>query len=193
MPPTRLSWSSEETPPRTWGRQERIADLEEVFGNTPTHVGKTPTPPSGSLSGRKHPHARGEDAVTRIESPPLIETPPRTWGRRTAVDQCAGELGNTPTHVGKTGFLQRRVVMMKKHPHARGEDGAARFCPARYKETPPRTWGRPFKVVLQLAPDGNTPTHVGKTTPRFVRASAAGNTPTHVGKTLQINGFDIVI
>ena len=33
---------SEETPPRTWGRQYLIPNIKTDDRNTPTHVGKTP-------------------------------------------------------------------------------------------------------------------------------------------------------
>ena len=51
---------------------------------------------------QKHPHARGEDTVLQIIYIFLLETPPRTWGRREVRHQLTDRVGNTPTHVGKT-------------------------------------------------------------------------------------------
>ena len=51
-----------ETPPRTWGRQERVNIRPSSLRNTPTHVGKTRAYGGSALPDKKHPHARGEDA-----------------------------------------------------------------------------------------------------------------------------------
>ena len=50
-----------ETPPQAWGRQDRMNAIHSLFGNTPTGVGKTTTPPPWRWTPRKHPHRRGED------------------------------------------------------------------------------------------------------------------------------------
>ncbi len=51
-----------------------------------------------------------------------IETPPRMWGRLARRLQGGDELGNTPTHVGKTQPVPVYLNRRKKHPHACGED-----------------------------------------------------------------------
>ena len=174
------------------------------MGNTPTHVGKT-TPQSFTLlGGQKHPHARGEDPLKRSRSRAVLETPPRTWGRRKNHRTRLRRWRNTPTHVGKTPPPYKACTAFGKHPHARGED--ARISPFIVcgSETPPRTWGRRESVQCAVLIKGNTPTHVGKTlldimltqfileTPprtlgrpcRRRRPSPLHrNTPTHVGKT----------
>ena len=73
-----------------------------MFGNTPTHVGKTVWASVDNHAIQKHPHARGEDdrAVTPARKPG--ETPPRTWGRQANEFSAAAMARNTPTHVGKT-------------------------------------------------------------------------------------------
>ena len=53
----------QETPPRTWGRPELLQGGTYLFGNTPTHVGKTSFSPSVENNLWKHPHARGEDGA----------------------------------------------------------------------------------------------------------------------------------
>ena len=72
----------EETPPRTWGRPLRDADLYGYVGNTPTHVGKTFFEAGADLFDEKHPHARGEDERLIAALEEKKETPPRTWGRQ---------------------------------------------------------------------------------------------------------------
>ena len=53
--------SSQETPPRAWGRRVAHAPVRGLLGNTPTCVGKTPPPNPSAPLNRKHPHVRGED------------------------------------------------------------------------------------------------------------------------------------
>ena len=72
-------------------------------------------------------------------------------------------IGNTPTHVGKTWPKRSCAAHLKKHPHARGEDGCWYTFTVVVLETPPRTWGRLIKAVQPLKEERNTPTHVGKT------------------------------
>ncbi len=111
----------------------------------------------------KHPHARGEDALSRCKACRTAETPPRTWGRLAHErSRCAYER-NTPTHVGKTAWHRCRSGAGRKHPHARGEDPAENPPSLCEEETPPRTWGRPRGLPGPRARHGNTPTHVGKT------------------------------
>ena len=131
--------------------------------NTPTHVGKTKYGTLDTLPFGKHPHARGEDSRTTLHRNRVTETPPRTWGRLRPNLNHPQELGNTPTHVGKTLGLQRPRSPRWKHPHARGEDATASASWSHFTETPPRTWGRLLTLAASSAGPGNTPTHVGKT------------------------------
>ncbi len=137
----------EETPPRTWGRQIRNQPGNAPPRNTPTHVGKTTPSATPTCSRRKHPHARGEDLEGIIMVRGILETPPRTWGRLKQIEQNVHASGNTPTHVGKTDGDGRRCTHDEKHPHARGEDRSRPPLMRRCTETPPRTWGRPMRVV----------------------------------------------
>ena len=91
-----------ETPPRTWGRQERAPDIFLSVRNTPTHVGKTVDGAEVLPLFEKHPHARGEDFQAALKRDGKEETPPRTWGRLHRPEPRENALRNTPTHVGKT-------------------------------------------------------------------------------------------
>ena len=115
------------------------------------------------LWARKHPHARGEDAISAAVFPSNGETPPRTCGRLKAYADTEKTRRNTPTHVGKTGTPENRYVKVGKHPHARGEDAARAAASASVLETPPRTWGRLTPRPNSQTISRNTPTHVGKT------------------------------
>ncbi len=51
-----------ETPPRAWGRLLSAENIEVIFRNTPTGVGKTEGGFFSPQMPQKHPHGRGEDA-----------------------------------------------------------------------------------------------------------------------------------
>ena len=166
-----------ETPPRTWGRRCTEWSHPTSRGNTPTHVGKTRPSKDGTAPRGKHPHARGEDSLSVPADRAMRETPPRTWGRQAREHPPTQELGNTPTHVGKTGVWREAESAGQKHPHARGEDQQP--CPDSSKkiETPPRTWGRQREPDHRARPSGNTPTHVGKTVRLAIAIWPAGKHP----------------
>ena len=54
-----------ETPPRAWGRHKKSVAARRRSRNTPTSVGKTPSPSSMGRIYEKHPHERGEDLESR--------------------------------------------------------------------------------------------------------------------------------
>ncbi len=73
-----------------------------------------------------------------------METPPRMWGRLERAEQTFLKNRNTPTHVGKTDLSKLKAAVLRKHPHACGEDECAIATLERLLETPPRMWGRPY-------------------------------------------------
>ena len=115
------SFSVPETPPRAWGRLDRVPP----WGNTPTSVGKTSGKAFFDRVGEKHPHERGEDIFSSSRLIAVTETPPRAWGRHDGAQHRDLLPGNTPTSVGKTYCLQSGVLTFEKHPHERGEDSQA--------------------------------------------------------------------
>ncbi len=119
-----------ETPPRAWGRRHEQHRAVHRRGNTPTCVGKTRYQHHGLCRLQKHPHVRGEDAMSREPKDYKAETPPRAWGRRCAARRSSRSKGNTPTCVGKTPPFLSKPSTTQKHPHVRGED-SPRFRPAR--------------------------------------------------------------
>ena len=91
-------------------------------GNTPTDVGKTRIAGCIASDSEKHPHGRGEDCFLSATMRAVLETPPRTWGRRFPETAPAYDDRNTPTDVGKTVPSWLTVPLSQKHPHGRGED-----------------------------------------------------------------------
>ena len=96
-----------ETPPLTWGRPSWREIKGMQVRNTPTHVGKTQKCIHDCMTQKKHPHSRGEDFILKLQRSQKRETPPLTWGRRYLMRLHVDILGNTPTHVGKTGVPAR--------------------------------------------------------------------------------------
>ena len=111
----------------------------------------------------KHPHVRGEDAISQSNPNSELETPPRAWGRLNELLCALRVWGNTPTCVGKTPRSVPAYAVYWKHPHVRGEDPSFIFPGNWFAETPPRAWGRLIAVVLAKNSVRNTPTCVGKT------------------------------
>ena len=147
---------------------------------------------------------RGEDKRTFLRRLPLLETPPRAWGRHALYFKRRASFGNTPTCVGKTSASVKVSISTWKHPHVRGEDFNKLAGTVSDVETPPRAWGRPHQRISTRVCTGNTPTCVGKTSVHFggdeehgkhphVRgednkrstflSDSIRNTPTCVGKT----------
>src|SRR5690606_7269087 len=106
-----------------------------------------------------------------------LETPPRTWGRHHSVRSPQLKHGNTPTDVGKTIWHSTACIESRKHPHGRGEDPTIEARGYRRRETPPRTWGRPFSSLDGCILRRNTPTDVGKTQRRAHAATSVWKHP----------------
>ena len=111
-----------ETPPRAWGRRPPCRRTTLDIRNTPTSVGKTGIGQQLAEGRRKHPHERGEDGAGWRSCDHEAETPPRAWGRQQFFDERHAHIRNTPTSVGKTVLRKLLLMLIRKHPHERGED-----------------------------------------------------------------------
>ena len=109
---------------------------------TPTRVGKTSQSIWQLIQVWKHPHACGEDQPLPGLTSPILETPPRVWGRLSNLWCEIISIGNTPTRVGKTIPQAVSKILLRKHPHACGEDLVWDEKNNEPRETPPRVWGR---------------------------------------------------
>ena len=94
---------------------------------------------------------------------PMLETPPRAWGRQVHRRRAVPFGGNTPTGVGTTIQQAVKQARREKHPHGRGDDTRQVVERAMSEETPPRAWGRLVAAVRVRRQGGNTPTGVGTT------------------------------
>ena len=70
---------------------------------------------------------------------------------------------NTSTDVEKTRASSATSDRAWKHLHGRGEDFTRKQRCGHTRETPPRTWRRLRKPILQKQPSRNTSTDVEKT------------------------------
>ena len=133
----------DETPPRTWRGLKTYCLVYLRHRNTSTHVERTIGAIGGIGGIGKHLHARGEDFDL-------------DGAKRFTVR-------NTSTHVERTTRGRIKITLREKHLHARGEDEGLKMTRMCTSETPPRTWRGPRKVVHQSPPNGNTSTHVERT------------------------------
>ena len=110
------------SPPRAWGRPRRIE--AEIGGHrfTPTCVGTTPAAPRPSTIWAVHPHVRGDDVCSALQFGDMLGSPPRAWGRRASAPCHFVALRFTPTCVGTTCSISRRLSPLSVHPHVRGDD-----------------------------------------------------------------------
>ena len=182
-----------ETPPHAWGRPcwEKLRKGSDA--NTPTCVGKTPRKIQSLDGRRKHPHMRGEDAITSAHVPVWEETPPHAWGRLRLKCPDLASIRNTPTCVGKTKRIVRHDKVIWKHPHMRGEDSSrlqGKHCKA---ETPPHAWGRQRFSKQTGRKVRNTPTCVGKTAARAVVNRAVRKHPHMRGEDFRVFGNEEIV
>jgi len=140
-------------------------------------VGKTCRHGKPLVQIEKHPHGRGEDALSLYTSSDDGETPPRAWGRLKGISGLFAFDRNTPTGVGKTIYGERPPLDDWKHPHGRGEDLSLISLLEGREETPPRAWGRRGLHEIMINKPGNTPTGVGKTAAGAEGAVGAGKHP----------------
>ena len=110
------------SPPRAWGRRERVALgwIGDRF--TPTCVGKTATVTPLAMATAVHPHVRGEDSNRWTAASTPAGSPPRAWGRLGARRVRGFPFRFTPTCVGKTSSKPGSTNHLPVHPHVRGED-----------------------------------------------------------------------
>ena len=110
-----------------------------------------------------HPHGCGEDDFGARRWIDYSGSPPRVWGRLCPHHWHGSAARFTPTGVGKTSLQHPADSPVAVHPHGCGEDALRLPADLPADGSPPRVWGRLFK----MKPDGGverfTPTGVGKT------------------------------
>jgi hypothetical protein len=146
-------------------------------------VGKTTVAVGRLWRREEHPHACGETLTSCIEAISARGTPPRVWGKLTAIRAdlkasgntltCVGEnvgcatIGETPPRVWGKHLLRRpRGRDPGDTPTCVGKTVTGRRDLAGTRGAPPRVWGKQNDDQRRDGDDrGNTPTCVGKTYP----------------------------
>ena len=131
------------SPPRAWGQPQaqRLVVLELRF--TPTRVGTTAESSSQRTQSPVHPHARGDNAMSRAPQRKIHGSPPRAWGQRNHGGGYWSLLRFTPTRVGTTRVACPPHPPFPVHPHARGDNANIPGPGPDNHGSPPRAWGQP--------------------------------------------------
>ncbi len=132
------------SPPRVWGRHAGATNAQFAARITPTCVGKTAVSPTCRPALPDHPHVCGEDCLRVVNHHGALGSPPRVWGRHTAVWDIYPAQRITPTCVGKTQARRLTVRRTGDHPHVCGEDTSLAAIAVPSPGSPPRVWGRHF-------------------------------------------------
>ena len=151
------------SPPRAWGRPSIPAYRRPRGRFTPTCVGTTVGEGCSGSSSAVHPHVRGDDVPPTTRPEAVIGSPPRAWGRRTALVFPSSHCRFTPTCVGTTAPGVAHQTASTVHPHVRGDDCGHPVLFETMTGSPPRAWGRRVTCLLQRQLKRFTPTCVGTT------------------------------
>ena len=130
------------SPPRAWGRRERLGAFALVTRFTPTCVGTTSCCLAQSQGATVHPHVRGDDPGPKETIGPVCGSPPRAWGRLRIRPTRPTTFRFTPTCVGTTFSGRPRAARVSVHPHVRGDDPGSGSRYVAQSGSPPRAWGR---------------------------------------------------
>jgi len=133
-----------------------------------------------------HPHGRGENVVFSWADEAGFGSPPRAWGKWSIGTDRISVLRFTPTGVGKmnsslvelcaerftpTGVGKIKVTRLCKwlytvHPHGRGENKNELSGQLEAYGSPPRAWGKWYRIAVSSHTLRFTPTGVGKIYPK---------------------------
>ena len=150
---------------------------------TPTCVGTTIGGQTAQMISAVHPHVRGDNIHLFAIGALFSGSPPRAWGQRCnrrcfvtrhgspprAWGQPAGRSGHsavrrfTPTCVGTTGLVPKKVSAISVHPHVRGDNDDTVGVSPDSNGSPPRAWGQLGGAINAVLLPRFTPTCVGTT------------------------------
>ncbi len=104
------------------------------------------------------------------------------WGKPGIRLSCCGTRRTIPTHVGKTGMQPDNHSQFADHPHACGENIAARNWLPRHWGPSPRMWGKRITGSTGCSQHRTIPTHVGKTNAKWDRRAKPADHPHACGE-----------
>jgi len=130
------------SPPRAWGKGDRLRGPGGHVGFTPTGVGKRSSALARTIGSMVHPHGRGEKAATTAHTGHPPGSPPRAWGKAPGTPVIKRIARFTPTGVGKRLTDALNTFKDMVHPHGRGEKTTTPSSRRRISGSPPRAWGK---------------------------------------------------
>ncbi len=136
------------SPPRVWGKVDRIQAVAFRIGITPTCVGKSPPLAADMLALQDHPHVCGEKRTVSSAFSFVSGSPPRVWGKVCGNTQQSNCGGITPTCVGKRYTSHGPPYLIADHPHVCGEKCGNSINCYVIIGSPPRVWGKVKRVFL---------------------------------------------
>ena len=161
--------------------QKEVGGYIEV-GITPAHAGKSAFGILGKLACEDHPRACGEKRFCRLDSWPLLGSPPRMRGKAyRAVGHCT-RLGITPAHAGKRPHVVFFISLHQDHPRACGEKERTQRHDKRAVGSPPRMRGKVHIDETASRDDGITPAHAGKSVAREILLIVSRDHPRACGE-----------
>ena len=160
--------------PRGWGEPANAVRRLPPGRTIPTRVGRTGFGFRRRRTRSDHPHAGGENSLTRAPACAVRGPSPRGWGELGDGGRGAGSRRTIPTRVGRTPDGGGRRCQFADHPHAGGENSAMRESRDLSRGPSPRGWGEPVQRAEPVAHMRTIPTRVGRT---------AWSVPIHARKT----------
>ena len=111
------------SPPRVWGKGQRLLAKNPEFGITPAYAGKSLGLRCRPGSGWDHPRVCGEKMVSMIPHRRSRGSPPRVRGKDKAGQAQRGYKGITPAYAGKRCVYSAQNQSLRDHPRVCGEKG----------------------------------------------------------------------
>jgi hypothetical protein len=149
--------------PRGWGKHDARKFGYHAQRTIPTRVGKTERQRWGDDVNPDHPHAGGENWMTRWKFAGSPGPSPRGWGKQNMVAVPISLNRTIPTRVGKTPSSPARCRKWADHPHAGGENRNTRAARRGHSGPSPRGWGKLCECGRECLSVRTIPTRVGKT------------------------------
>ena len=152
--------------PHAWGPRRLGHPVVRDDGIIPTRVGTTRPRRSCALSGRDHPHTRGDHLDSKIEWKIGQGSSPHAWGPPHVHAELAVHRGIIPTRVGTTGPASPGRASSRDHPHTRGDHLCTVCDEMRERGSSPHAWGPRLHGRQRPRSHGIIPTRVGTTLAR---------------------------
>ncbi len=130
------------SPPRPWGQSQPGGGAPAGRRFTPTPVGTMGLRSGLHNCGPVHPHARGDNASSRLMRANGVGSPPRPWGQYARAWRKHNLLRFTPTPVGTIAQIPAEAPSFAVHPHARGDNFRSPSRRLRRIGSHPRPWGQ---------------------------------------------------